>query len=64
MLKRTYTADEIDAIVAYCEALDRCFLIDAERFSGRSVLQLRIAPSRNKQRLGINWADDLTSPLD
>lgn len=58
MLKRTYTADEVDAIVAYCQPLNRCFLIDAQRFVGRSVVQLRVAPSRNNQRLGVNWADD------
>jgi len=56
--KRAYTAAEVDVIAAYCLDLGRCFLVSAERFDGRSGLQLRLAPSRNNQRAGINWADD------
>jgi hypothetical protein len=55
---RLYTADEVDVIAAYCQELDRSFLLSADRFSGRSALQLRLAPSRNNQTAGINWADD------
>ena len=54
----TYSADEVDAIAAYCDALDRCFLIPIERVAGHRALWLRIAPSRNNQRRRINWADD------
>jgi PD-(D/E)XK endonuclease len=56
--RRGYTASEVDAIAAYCADLDRCFLIQAERFDGRLQLGSRVAPSRNNQRLGINWAED------
>jgi hypothetical protein len=34
--RRTYTANEADAIAAYNADLDRCFLIPASRFDGRS----------------------------
>jgi hypothetical protein len=57
-LKRTYTADEVDAIAAYCEPLDKCYWLPTERFAGRTHVQLRVHPSRNNQRLGINWADE------
>jgi hypothetical protein len=56
--RRTYTAGEADAIAAYCPGLNRCFFVPAERFDGHAQLLLRLAPSRNNQRLGINWAED------
>jgi len=56
--KRPYTAEEVDLIAAYAPDLDRCFLVPAERFDGRAQIQLRLAPSRNNQRLGITWAED------
>jgi hypothetical protein len=58
LLKRCYTTDEIDAIAAYCSELDCCFFVPAERISGRSHIQLRRTPTKNNQRLGINWAED------
>jgi hypothetical protein len=57
-LRRIYTAQEIDAFAAYCAELDRCFYLPIERFDGRTSIQLRLAPTRNNQALGINWADD------
>lgn len=58
LVQRTYSADEIDGIAAYCDELDRCFFLPAERISGRSHVQLRLAPSRNNQKVGVNWADE------
>jgi PD-(D/E)XK endonuclease len=57
LLHRTYTADEVDAIAAYCPDLDRCYLLPGELIDGRRVLSLRIEPTRNSQKLGIRWAD-------
>ena len=57
-VKRLYTADEIDAVAAYSPDLGRCFLLPIERFGTRTYVQLRLAPSKNNQRRGINWADD------
>src|SRR3954447_5673112 len=54
----TYSADEVDAIAAYCDALERSFLIPIERATGHRVLALRAVPSKNNQRRRINWADD------
>ena len=58
LIHRTYTAAEIDAIAAYSAELDRCYFALLEEFNGRSTLQLRLTPTQNNQRLGINWADD------
>jgi hypothetical protein len=54
----TYTAADVDAIAAYCDALDRCFLIPIERAEGHRTLALRVGPTQNNQAERINWADD------
>ena len=52
-----YTAAEVDAVAAYCEALDECYLITADMFDGmKRGLSLRVAPPRNGQRAQLNWA--------
>jgi PD-(D/E)XK nuclease superfamily protein len=56
--RRTYSADEVDAIVAYCLEIDRCFLIPIALVADRPSIALRIEPCRNNQRRGVNWADD------
>jgi PD-(D/E)XK endonuclease len=56
--KTRYTPSEVDAIAAYSADLDRCFLIPIELAANRPTLALRIAPTKNNQRRGINWADD------
>ena len=58
LLKRAYSPEEIDAIGAYCLALDRCFYFPIEWLGDRTTIQLRVGPSRNNQRARINWADD------
>jgi PD-(D/E)XK nuclease superfamily protein len=58
IITRRYTEDEIDAVAAYCDELDRCYLLPVELWSGRRQLHLRLAPSRNNQLRRINWAKD------
>jgi hypothetical protein len=58
MMHRPYTADEVDAIAAYCAELDRCFLVPVSEFPRRATIQLRLAPARNNQRRGVVWAND------
>ena len=55
---RTYTTDEIDAFAAYCAEVDRCYLLPLNEVLGMREVQLRLAPARNGQRAGINWAED------
>ena len=59
-MHRGYTRDEIDAIVAYSAQLDRCYFVPLAQFDGKSALQLRLAPARNNQQLGINWAEEFS----
>jgi PD-(D/E)XK endonuclease len=54
----TYSPAEVDAIAAYCDTLDRCFLVPIERVAGHSRFALRVAPTQNNQAEGIHWADD------
>jgi PD-(D/E)XK endonuclease len=55
-VRATYGSDEIDAVAAYCQDLNACYLLPAADCVGKSVLHLRIAPARNKQRASLNWA--------
>jgi hypothetical protein len=57
LVRRLYTAQEIDAFAAYCLELDRCFFMPIERFPTHEI-RLRLSAPRNNQRRGINWADD------
>jgi PD-(D/E)XK endonuclease len=58
LLHRSYTAHEIDAFAAYCVDTDRCYYLPINRFLHSQAIQLRIGPTRNNQRRGINWAED------
>jgi hypothetical protein len=56
-VKRYYETSEIDALAAYSAELERCFFIPLAEIPGRTCLQLRLAPCRNGQQIGVNWAD-------
>jgi hypothetical protein len=58
LLRQYYSADEIDAYAAYCPDLDRCYFLPIGAFANRIVIQLRLTPTKNNQKLGINWAKD------
>lgn len=58
LLRQYYSADEIDAYAAYCSDIDTCYLLPIDEFENRIAIQLRLAPPRNNQNLGINWAKD------
>jgi prevent-host-death family protein len=56
-VRSKYTAHEIDAVAAYCQAVDRVYFLPASEVAGRSAFHLRIAPTKNAQRAAINWAE-------
>jgi hypothetical protein len=58
LLRRTYSATDVDVFAAYCPQTDRCYLLPFEMFPTRRQVQLRVRPTRNNQAVGINWADD------
>ena len=53
--RRDYTADEVDANAAYCLPLDRCNFFGVCGASPAAI-QSRLSPSKNDQRMGVNWA--------
>ena len=57
-VQRAYTAAEIDAVAAYCREIDSCYLLPVGALGPSGTIQLRLAPARNNQKIGINWARD------
>ena len=54
-MRTTYSAEEVDAVAAYCEDSDRCYLVPIELIAGMRSFQLRLEPPKNGQRAGLNW---------
>lgn len=57
-VRSTYTADEVDAIAAYCHDNHRCYFLPIEEISGIGHVSLRLSPARNGQRAGVRMAAD------
>ncbi len=58
LVRRSYSAGEIDAFAAYCPDTGRCYFLPIAGFGHRSAIQLRVGPTRNNQAAGVNWAGD------
>ena len=58
MRKTVYSADEIDALAAYCGDTGSCYFFPIEEFAGRTGVQLRLDPTRNNQESGVRWASE------
>ncbi|HLY94078.1 MAG TPA: group I intron-associated PD-(D/E)XK endonuclease [Gaiellaceae bacterium] len=58
LIHRSYSADEIDVIAAYCPDTNACYLLPQELSVDRVAVQLRLEPPRNNQIRGIKWARD------
>ncbi len=57
-IRTKYSAQEIDAVAAYCPELDECFYLPIELIAGTTTLHLRLAPTRNGQRAALHFAPD------
>ncbi len=57
-VRRAYSADEIDALAAYCPQLQRCYFLPVSEFDGQKAILLRLAPAKNNQERGIRWASE------
>jgi hypothetical protein len=58
LVKRGYSADEIDAFAAFCADVECCYFFPIDEFVDRTGVQLRLGPARNNQKLGIRMAKD------
>lgn len=56
-VRTRYSANEVDAIGAYCEEIDCCYLIPIEVVDGQWAMQLRLSPARNGQRAALHFAE-------
>jgi hypothetical protein len=56
LVRRGYSAEEIDMFAGYCLELDTCYLIPFHELDGQRVVQLRLGPTRNNQKRRIRWA--------
>jgi hypothetical protein len=57
ILRSLYSPEEVDAFAAYCADVKSCYFLPIEWLPERRAIHLRLSPARNKQRLGINWAE-------
>ena len=55
---RYYTAAEVDVVLVYVRAIDQILWFGPEIFAGKTMLQIRIEPTRNGQRKGCLMAAD------
>lgn len=54
-----YTAQMIDWLAVYDETTDRCFYVKASELgAGKSILHLRLIPTRNGQSAKVRHAED------
>ena len=57
-IRGTYTADEVDAVAGYCPDNGCSYFVPIEAFPRSGCMYLRLAPSKNNQQIGLNWASD------
>jgi PD-(D/E)XK nuclease superfamily protein len=56
-VRGTYSADEVDAIAAYCMANDTAYLLPFAMFAQQTALYLRLSEARNNQQRLVHWAE-------
>jgi hypothetical protein len=57
-VRGTYSAEEIDAVAAYCRQTDLCYLVPVSEIPPSGWLALRTAPAKNNQQKGLHSAAD------
>jgi hypothetical protein len=56
VLRRPYTAQEVDAVAIHCHDLDEAYLLPIAILAGRSEVRLRLTPPKNNQAKRVRWA--------
>ena len=59
-VRGTYTAEEVDLIVAYCHEIRKCYAVPITDFGESGQLYLRLTEARNGQRAGLHFAEEYT----
>ena len=55
--RRTYSAEEVDFVAAYCHELNACWAVPIDEFGASGHLHLRLTAARNGQRAGLHFAE-------
>ena len=53
-----YGPNDFDWLVAYCQELDKCYVLPIELCADRAGFHLRLGPTKNNQAEAILWAHD------
>jgi hypothetical protein len=56
VVRRPYTAQEVDAVAIHCHDLDETYLLPIAIVERRSEVRLRLRPPRNNQAKRVRWA--------
>lgn len=56
--RRSYSKEEIDVVIAYLPATDKCYWCDAAVFDGAKSITLRFEAPKRKQKKRIRYAKD------
>jgi hypothetical protein len=61
---KRYTDQMVDWIAVYDATSKRCYYVPASELgNGRDMISLRLAPTKNCQRLGIRYAEEYLDPV-
>jgi PD-(D/E)XK endonuclease len=56
LLKRIYSASEIDAFAAFSPDTGKCYYLEMSEFAGHTEVSLRLHRTKNNQAEGVRWA--------
>jgi hypothetical protein len=56
--KKKYTSEEIDVVVAYLPATEKCYWLPIQQFQGGGTVTLRFTPTKNMQVKNVHLAKD------
>ena len=58
LLRRSYSAEEVDFVGAYCPDTDACYAVPIDEVPPSGSLHLRLARARNGQIAGLHFASE------
>jgi hypothetical protein len=56
--ERIYTPGQVDVFAVYCPDTDLVYYVSQKEVGERTTFHLRIAPTKNKQEVGVHWGKD------
>ena len=57
-----YTSEDVDWMAVYDQTTDKCYYIPSNLLgTGRTMISLRLTPTKNNQKVGVLWASSFTT---